>query len=58
MRQRFQSQIQTIKRENAAAITGLLEEFKINLRKVHIEFQESEEFAAKLSDYYEKKLTK
>ena len=58
MRQRYQRQIEQIKRENAAAINGLLEEFKVNLRKVHVEYEESEAFSAQLRDYYMKKLEK
>ena len=58
MKQRYEKQIEQIKQENSAAINGLLEEFKINLRKVHIEYKQSEEFAAKLKDYYVEKLNK
>ena len=58
MKQRYERQIDQIKQENKAAINGLLEEFKVNLRKVYVEYQESEEFAAKLKDYYQKKLEK
>ena len=52
MRQRYQRQIEQIKRENASAINGLLEEFKVNLRKVHVEYEESESFSTQLRDYY------
>ena len=52
MRQRYERQIEQIKQENKSAINGLLEEFKVNLRKVHVEYKESESFAAKLKDYY------
>lgn len=58
MRQRYERQIEQIKQENKSAINGLLEEFKVNLRKVHVEYKESESFAAKLKDYYQKKLEK
>lgn len=52
MKQRYEKQIDQIQAENMAAINGLLEEFKINLRKVHEEYQQSESFAAKLKAYY------
>ena len=58
MKQRYEKQIDQIQAENMAAINGLLEEFKINLRKVHEEYQQSESFAAKLGAYYQKKLEK
>lgn len=58
MKQRYEKQIDQIQAENQAAINGLLEEFKINLRKVHEEYQQSESFAAKLKAYYTKKLEK
>jgi hypothetical protein len=58
MKQRYEKQIDQIKGENQEAINGLLEEFKVNLRKVHIEYKESEEFASKLKSYYAKKLEK
>ncbi len=57
MKQRYEKQIEQIKTENQASINGLLEEFKINLRKVFEEFKQSEDFATKLKEYYEKKLT-
>ena len=43
MKQRYEKQIDQIKRENKEAIDGLLNEFKTNLRKVHYEYKESEE---------------
>ena len=58
MKQRYEKQIQQIKLENEAAINGLLEEFKTNLRKVYVEFKQSEEFSSKLKNYYTKKLDK
>ncbi len=58
MRQRYQRQIEQIKKENKEAIEGLLEEFKSNLIKVHSEYKNSESFAAQLKDYYQKKLEK
>ena len=58
MKQRYEKQIDQIKRENKEAIDGLLNEFKTNLRKVHYEYKESEEFASKLKQYYAKKLEK
>ena len=36
----------------------MLEEFKVNLRKVHEEYKQSENFATKLRNYYLKKLDK
>jgi len=39
MKQRYEKQIDQIKQENQAAINGLLEEFKVNLRKVHEEYK-------------------
>ena len=56
MKQRYERQIEQIKTENQSAVNGLLEEFKVNLRKVYVEYQESQEFAAKLKDYYLQKL--
>lgn len=58
MQQRYKKQIEQIKTENQGAINGLLGEFKVNLRKVYVEYQESEEFAAKLKQYYYDKLKK
>ena len=56
MKQRYEKQITQIKEENERAIRGLVKEFETNLRKVQIEYKESEEFAAGLERYYSKKL--
>mmetsp|Transcript_14737 Transcript_14737/g.19979 ORF Transcript_14737/g.19979 Transcript_14737/m.19979 type:complete len:98 (-) Transcript_14737:898-1191(-) len=58
MKQRYEKQIEQIKQENSGAINGLLEEFKTNLRKVYVEYRQSEEFSSKLKNYYGKKLDK
>lgn len=58
MEQAFDKQIQEIKDKNEEAIWKLYNEFKSNLLKVEVEFNESKYTAQSLEQYYSERLLK
>lgn len=56
MEQQYDKEIKEIKDRNEEAIWKLFKEFKQNLEKVEVEFNDSKETATSLKKYYDERL--